>query len=75
MTVPERHSAYRELFRDHLAPALIDEICSSTNGGFVLGSDDFQQRTAALTGRRMWRETLGRPAKVRQDDWGGDELL
>lgn len=73
-TVRERHAAYRELFRDHLAPTLIDQIRSSTNGGFVLGSGEFQQRIATLTGRRTWRETPGRPAKV-PDDWGGDELL
>jgi putative transposase len=58
-----RQKAYRELFRYQLDPGLVDQIRSATNGGFVLGSERFQQQIAAMLGRRTWRGSPGRPIK------------
>lgn len=58
-----RKASYRELFRSHLEPGLIDEIRSATNGNFVLGNIAFQNQIAAELGRRVTRGKAGRPAK------------
>lgn len=58
-----RQEAYRELFRYQLAPGLVDQIRTATNGGFVLGTERFQKEIAATLGRRTWRGRPGRPIK------------
>jgi len=55
----ERQAAYRKLFCDELAPAVIAEIRSSTNGGFALGSAAFKREMASRLGRRVERRKSG----------------
>ena len=54
---------YRELFRYQLDPGLIDEIRSSTNGNYALGSPLFQEQVAEMLGRRVTPGKSGRPKK------------
>ena len=56
-----RSVSYRELFRYHLDPGLIDEIRLATNGNFALGSVHFQKQVAAALGRRVTPGKSGRP--------------
>jgi putative transposase len=62
-SAPERLAAYRELFKAHMEPEMLDEIRSATNGGYVLGDERFQQEIAAMLGRRVARGTAGRPCR------------
>jgi putative transposase len=62
-TAPLRQEAYRELFRYQLDPGLVDQIRTATNEGFVLGTERFQKKIAAMLGRRTWRGSPGRPVK------------
>jgi len=55
------YAAYRELFRHHLDPGLIDEIRQATNGNFVIGSQRFQKQVEDALGRRARRGKPGRP--------------
>jgi putative transposase len=64
----ERRAAYRELFRQDLDPLQIELIRSTTNGGFVLGSDQFAQRMAADLGRRVKAVPVGRKKKSSHGD-------
>ena len=48
-----------ELFRQHLAEGLVDEIRQVANSGLVLGTPRFQQQVAELLGRRTMRGTPG----------------
>lgn len=57
------HLAYRELFRDALAPGLVDEIRGATNGNFALGPPRFVSEIEQALGRRVTRGCPGRPAK------------
>ena len=57
----ERRVAYQELFRDALSARVLEEIRSSTNGGFALGSDAFKKDMAQRTGRRVAPLRRGRP--------------
>jgi putative transposase len=68
-----RHSAYRELFDEHLDPAVVARIRESAHGGFVLGSERFQREIAFMLGRRTWKGSPGRPAKQTSD--GTQQLL
>jgi putative transposase len=70
----ERQSAYRELFRYHLEPGLVDEIRRATNGGFVFGSERFQKQIAATSGRRTWRGVPGRPRRIEEKDAAQQEI-
>jgi len=63
-----RQAAYRELFRFHLDPGLVDQIRAATNGNFALGSPRFQEQVAAALGRRVRRGRSGRPRKERTDE-------
>jgi len=58
-----RQQAYRELFRHHLEPGMIDQIRTATNGGFVLGSDAFKAQIAEALKRRVTPGKAGRPVK------------
>ena len=55
--------AYRELFRHHLDPGVVDEIRKATQGNYALGSDRFKQQVEAALGRRAVRGVAGRPRK------------
>ena len=63
-----RQEAYREFFRYQLDPGLVDKIRTATNGGFVLGSERFQEEIAAMVGRRTWRGSPGRPVKSEEGE-------
>ncbi len=56
-----RQAAYRELFRQRLAPDFIDALRRATNGNFVLGDGAFQTRVATALGRRVTPGKAGRP--------------
>jgi hypothetical protein len=51
------------LFRDALDEAVVNEIRAATNGGFVLGAARFQQKIAAMLGRRVTAGQAGRPPR------------
>ena len=59
-----RRSAYRQLFRAHIAKDDIDAIREATNKAWVLGNDRFREKIEALSGRRTTQQTRGRPCKV-----------
>lgn len=48
-----RRAAYGEMFRDELAPKLVEQIRASTNSGFALGGERFQKEMADLLRRRV----------------------
>lgn len=68
VSAERRHAVYRELFDEHLEPALVARIRESANGGFVLGSERFQREIAFMLGRRTWKGSPGRPVKQTVDD-------
>lgn len=59
----ERQQAYRELFRAHMEPSLIDEIRAATNGNYVLGNDRFREEVAAMVARRVSPHRPGLPGR------------
>lgn len=69
----ERLQAYRELFRVHLEPGLVEQVRAATNGNYVLGSSRFAAEVAAAVGRRVTKGQAGRPSK--RLDVGPGELL
>ncbi|MCM8594476.1 transposase [Accumulibacter sp.] len=68
---PNRRSAYRELFRDELGAAIVDEIRKATNGNYALGDASFTNEIVRATGHRATPGTPGRPRKVDQPEPGG----
>ncbi len=58
-----RRIAYRDLFRYHLDPGLVDEIRSATNGNYALGSDLFRDEVTKMLGRRVAPGVSGRPRR------------
>jgi putative transposase len=54
-TDAERRLAYRELFRNELSAAVLEEIRDSTQGGFALGSKAFQESVSAAFGMPLVR--------------------
>jgi len=60
-----RREAYRDLFKAHIDPELLSEIRSSTNGGFVLGSDRFKDEISSMLKRRVVPGKQGRPVKLK----------
>jgi putative transposase len=69
-TDPERHSAYRELFRHELDPGVVDSIRQATQGNYALGSPQFAEQVAATLGRRVSRGKAGRPRKTVEPESG-----
>jgi putative transposase len=59
----ERAAAYQELFRCALDPAQVNEIQSTVNGGFALGSERFKAQIAHMLERRVEPGAPGRPRK------------
>ncbi len=66
----DRQAAYRELFRSHLAPDLVDQIRVATNGNFALGSKRFLAEASAALGRRITPGKPGRPRGALKNDAG-----
>lgn len=60
----QRHLAYRELFRHHLDPGVVDAIRRATNGKYVLGDDRFAAEVTIALGRRAVPGASGRHRKV-----------
>ena len=58
-----RQQAYRELFKSHIDPDLLNVIRSSTNGNFVLGSDEFKDEISSMLKRRVVPGINRRPLK------------
>lgn len=44
----QRQTAYRELFRFHLDPGMVDQIRTATNGNYALGSLRFQKESSSV---------------------------
>jgi len=59
----DRYSAYRQLFDEALSTEMLQSLRESTNGGYVLGSTEFQRKIASIVGRRTWKGLPGRPRK------------
>jgi putative transposase len=59
----ERGRNYRELFRYQLEPGIVDEIRQATNGGYVLGREDFKEQIEKALQQRTTRGKPGRPLK------------
>jgi len=62
-----RQHNYRELFRYQLEPGIIDEIRQATNGGYVLGREDFKEQIEKALKQRTTRGKPGRPFKRKVD--------
>ena len=62
-TTEERHQAYRELLRDQLDPARLQEIRESVNRCRVLGSERFKDEIEAALLRRVRPGKAGRPKR------------
>jgi putative transposase len=64
-----RWNNYRELFCYQLEPGIVDEIRQATNGGYVLGREDFKEQIEKASKHRTTRGKPGRPFKkeVKQD--------
>jgi putative transposase len=58
-----RFASYRELFRTHVEPELIDEIRTATNGNYALGNERFKDEIANMLKRRVAPGRPGRPKK------------
>ena len=59
----QRREAYRALFRDALDAAIVNDIRTATDGGFVLGAARYRDKIAAKLGRRVTRGQPGRPSR------------
>jgi putative transposase len=71
----ERRANYRELFRAHMEPEVLDQIRAATNGNYALGSKQFQQEIEAALGRRARRGKSGRPILRVNDETSQLDLL
>jgi len=58
-----RQAAYRELFRQHLEPKMVDEIRTSLNQCRVYGSERFKDEIELTLQRRVRPGKAGRPRK------------
>jgi putative transposase len=58
-----RRRVYRSLFEDELSSEILQRLRECTNGGYVLGSGQFEQQIASMVGRRTWKGSPGRPQK------------
>ena len=57
----ERRQCYRELFRYQLEPGIVDEIRTATNGGYVMGREDFKKDIQRMLKQRTSPGKPGRP--------------
>ena len=63
----ERQAAYRDLFRQRLPDAFIEDLRLATNGGWALGDEAFKQRVAKIAKRRAEPLPKGRPPREQAD--------
>jgi len=63
-SVPERLSAYRQLFRAQIAKEDLETIRESTHKGWAMGNDRFRAKVERLSGRRAAPLPRGRPVKT-----------
>ncbi|MGQ0586274.1 MAG: transposase [Gammaproteobacteria bacterium] len=63
-TPAARRAAYRELFCEELGGAQLERIRRTTNGGFALGTPQFEERMAKALGRRVCAAPVGRKKKA-----------
>ena len=61
-----RREGCRGLFKAHLDPEMLDDICRSTNGNFALGGERFRLEIEEALGRRATPGTPGRPKSERR---------
>ena len=59
-----RRQAYRDLFKSHMCPNIINDIRASTNGNFVLGCERYKEEVSIMLKRRVVPAKAGRPLKV-----------
>jgi putative transposase len=60
-----RQEAYRGLSKAHIDDVLLNEIRTSTNGNYVMGSERFQEEIGMMLGRRVVKGKAGRPTVPR----------
>ena len=60
----DRSAAYRALFKTTISKADLSAIRGCTHNGWVLGSEKFKARIAALTQRQGRSKGVGRPRSV-----------
>lgn len=60
----ERGREYRSLFGMPLAQECVREIRAVTNGGYALGTEQFQREMAHALGRRVTKGSPGRPQRI-----------
>ena len=60
----ERCRRYRELFRNHLEPGLVDQIRQATNSNYALGNRRFTREIEMMLQRRVTPGCPGRPIKT-----------
>jgi len=60
-----RQQAYRNLFNAHMDSDVINDIRTSTNGNFVLGSERFKEEISIMLKRRVIPAKAGRPFKTK----------
>ena len=53
----------RLLFKAHLDPEVISQICSVTNGNIMLGSKRFEEQIGKMLKRRVTRGKAERPSQ------------
>lgn len=66
-----RRTAYLELFSAELESTELEEIRTSANAGYALGSERFRKEIAVATGRRAEPGKPGRPIKISDQHAGG----
>lgn len=74
-TVSERCASYREMFGAELAPDVVEEIRSTTNSGYALGSMTFRIGVSRVLGRRVEPGEPGRPRRAALDEGEQRQLL
>jgi putative transposase len=67
-----RLAAYRKLFEGELSAELLQRLRDCANGGFVVGSPEFERQIDAMLGRRTWKGSPGRPRKETKSDEQGE---
>lgn len=56
-----RREHYRDLFKVHIDPQVVDDIRRSTNGNYALGNERFKEEIAMMLKRRVTPGKPGRP--------------
>jgi len=54
---------------------VLQRLRESTNGGYVLGEEQFVEQIAATVGRRTWKRSPGRPRRRAEDTAQGGLAL